>query len=83
MLLNDVSIASKCERCCDSDGSDMDYEGETGHLPATLLNAYAEFMQTDHGRNNVITDDDTPSPPLSTVDHEPEAIRAMGGSQRS
>lgn len=38
---------------CDSAGSDMDYEGETGHLPARLLNAYAEPMQTDHDRDNI------------------------------
>lgn len=52
---------------CDSDGSDMDYEGETGHLPARLLNAYAEPMQTDHDRNNVISDDDLPL----TTPHSP------------
>ncbi len=38
---------------CDSDGSDMDYEGVTGHLPARLLNAYSEFIQTDHDRNEL------------------------------
>lgn len=38
-------------RDCDSDGSDMDYEGETGHLPARILNVYAEPIQTDHDRN--------------------------------
>uniref|UniRef100_A0A674BM32 PiggyBac transposable element-derived protein domain-containing protein n=1 Tax=Salmo trutta TaxID=8032 RepID=A0A674BM32_SALTR len=48
-------------RDCDSDGSDMDYEGETGHLPARLLNAYAEPMQTDHDRNNVISDNEEPT----------------------
>jgi hypothetical protein len=42
---------------CNSDGSDMDSEGETGHLPARLLNVYAESMQTDHDRNKVISDD--------------------------
>lgn len=29
----------------------MDYEGETGHLPARILNVYAEPIQTDHDRN--------------------------------
>uniref|UniRef100_A0A3Q3MCB3 PiggyBac transposable element-derived protein domain-containing protein n=1 Tax=Labrus bergylta TaxID=56723 RepID=A0A3Q3MCB3_9LABR len=29
---------------CDSDGSDMDYGGETGHLPAKLLSACSELM---------------------------------------
>ena len=33
---------------CDNDGSDMEYEGETGHLPSRVLNTYAELMQTDH-----------------------------------
>ncbi len=42
----------------DSEWSDMDYEGETGHVPARLLNTYAERMQTDHDRNNVVNDDD-------------------------
>ncbi len=41
----------------DSDRSDMDYEGETGHLPARLLNAYVELMQTNHDRSIVISDD--------------------------
>lgn len=64
---------------CDSDGSDMDYDGETGHLPARLLNAHAELMQTDQYRNNHISDDDLPltttlAPPLSTAgSKEPKA----------
>ncbi len=37
---------------CDSDRSDMDCEGETGHAPARLLNAYAELMQTGHDRTS-------------------------------
>ena len=35
---------------CNSDGSDMDHEGDTGHLPARLLNAYVN--------RNIISDDD-------------------------
>lgn len=38
---------------CDSDRSDMDYEGETGHLPARLLNAHAEVMYTDFERDKL------------------------------
>uniref|UniRef100_A0A3Q3GCJ7 PiggyBac transposable element-derived protein domain-containing protein n=1 Tax=Labrus bergylta TaxID=56723 RepID=A0A3Q3GCJ7_9LABR len=37
---------------CDSDGSDMDYGGETGHLPAKLLSACSELMQKENERNN-------------------------------
>ncbi len=48
---------------CDSDGSDMDYEGETGHLPARLLNAYAEVMQTEHDWNDGLPFTAPPSPP--------------------
>lgn len=48
---------------CDSDGSDMDYEGETGHLPARLLNAYAEVMQTKHDWNDGLPFTTPPSPP--------------------
>ncbi|XP_039679083.1 piggyBac transposable element-derived protein 3-like [Perca fluviatilis] len=36
---------------CDSDGSDMAYEGEMGHLPARILNAHAELLETDDDRN--------------------------------
>ncbi|KAK5919851.1 hypothetical protein CgunFtcFv8_023714 [Champsocephalus gunnari] len=56
---------------CDSDGSDMDYEGESGHLPAKLLNAYAELQQTDHDSNNVINDDDIP---LTTTPSTPPSL---------
>ncbi|XP_051813277.1 piggyBac transposable element-derived protein 2-like [Acanthochromis polyacanthus] len=48
---------------CDSDESDMDYEGEICHLPSRMLNAYAELMGTDDEKNN--TDCDLP-PPQST-----------------
>ena len=38
----------KMSSVTNNDGSDMDYEGDTGYLPARLLNAYAELiMQTD------------------------------------
>ncbi|KAK5927050.1 hypothetical protein CgunFtcFv8_022576 [Champsocephalus gunnari] len=73
---------------CDSDGSDMDYEGESGHLPAKLLNAYPELQQTDHDRNNVINDDDdiplttTPSTPPSTV-HDKEPVASMSQKVQS
>ncbi len=53
---------------CDSDRADMDYEEETGHVPARMLNAYAELMQTDHDRNNIINDDDFH---LTTYSHWP------------
>lgn len=36
------------------DGSDMDNEGETGHLPTRLLN-----LQTDHDMK-ILSDDDLP-----------------------
>lgn len=38
---------------CDSDGSDMEY-----YLPSRLLNAYAEPMQRDYEKNNIISDDE-------------------------
>lgn len=38
---------------CDSDGSDIQY-----YLPSRLLNAYAEPMQTDYEKNNIISDDE-------------------------
>lgn len=41
---------------CDSDGSDTDYEEETGYLPVRLLNSYVELTQTDHDRSNFISD---------------------------
>ncbi len=41
----------------------MDYEGETGHLPARLLNAYAEVMQTEHDWNDGLPFTTPPSPP--------------------
>ena len=44
---------------CARDGSDMDYDGDAGHLPARLLSAYAEFMQTDHDRK-MISDNNLP-----------------------
>lgn len=47
---------------CDSDRSDMDYEWETGHLPAKLLNAHSEVMQTDHEWDNLDSFEDLPSP---------------------
>ena len=46
---------------CDSDGSDMDYEGQTGHLSARMLNAHAEVMQVDEWN--------TPHRTLSPIHH--------------
>uniref|UniRef100_A0A667X9S4 PiggyBac transposable element-derived protein domain-containing protein n=1 Tax=Myripristis murdjan TaxID=586833 RepID=A0A667X9S4_9TELE len=63
---------------CDSDESDMDYEGETGHLPARLLNAYAEVMQTEHDWNDGLPFTTPPSPPQppSSITCQPEEPRA-------
>lgn len=37
----------------DSDGSDMDYNREIGHLPPWMLKVHARFMGTDDERNNI------------------------------
>ena len=61
----DIAVTPQNEKdavLTDCDGSDMDYERETGNLPARLLNAYAEFMQTDYERN-IISEDDRPLSP--------------------
>uniref|UniRef100_A0A3Q3GCL7 PiggyBac transposable element-derived protein domain-containing protein n=1 Tax=Labrus bergylta TaxID=56723 RepID=A0A3Q3GCL7_9LABR len=65
---------------CDSDGSDMDYGGETGHLPAKLLSACSELMQKENERNN---EDDWASPCQRVQSKEPQAnVQVMKNKDR-
>ena len=60
---------------CDSDGSDMGYEGQRAHLPARLLNANAEIMQVDDDDGDLITT------PFSPIHHTDSAATSHQGSQ--
>lgn len=50
---------------CDSDGSDMDYEGEMGHFPARILNAHAELVGRDDDSDNI--DYNLPLPQTTSI----------------
>ena len=67
---------------CDSDGSDMAYEGEMGHLPARILNAHAELLETDDDRNKTEYEYEpppTPSPhPAFPYHVSPQNMESIG-----
>lgn len=71
LAICNIAVVPKTEKDaiesdCDSDASDMDFTGDSAHLPSRILNSTAELFGSDHFEEDEPACEDQPSSTIQT-----------------